>query len=489
MCLSLKHLFVILFFTLSLSGCKKWDDHIEVVNESRKQNLFEEIGKRANLSKFNEYLVKTGLDKEISSSKTYTVWAPVNEALQTLDPAVVNDSVRLRLFVANHISNQAYYTTMAQPGLRVSLLNGKRTEFLSSKFDEANITEADFTVGNGVLHLLDKAVAPLPSIWEYINSTRLQFKQNDFITSQTYLYVDSSRAVTDSISTTTGQPVLKPGTGEVLQNHFNEQVFDLTREDKLYTYFILSDAALKIEVDSLIRFYLTGSTKSTDSLATMSVIKDAVVEGLYPVSQLPASLVSKFGVSIPVEKNAIIETRRVSNGIIHVVNKLNFSTRQKIPDIIIQGEQPNGFFLSTGEPVNVRGAKFYRLRKHPVTGQLFNDLFLYNHGTANLNILYQVNKLPSVKYKVYWVAINDTLRVSSNTINPAVFMQRLVMGNRTATSFAYRSVVANLFNEVELGEYTQPSFGSLSMFLTAANSTTAGANSLTLDYIRLEPQL
>ena len=480
---------LVCLLTLNFFSCKKWDDRISANNPSLGENLLEEFGNRANLSKFKEYLVKTGLDKTISSSKTYTVWAPVNEALQTLDPAVVNDSLRLRLFVANHISNQAHYTAMAQPGLRVPLLNGKRSDFSSGKFDEANITAADFTVGNGVLHVLDKAVAPLPNLWEFVKGSAGRYQQNFHILSDTFKVRDDSGGILDSISATTGERIYKPGTDSVLVYRFNQEVFDLNNEDKLYTYFVLNDAAFKTEVDSLLPFYKTGRTDSTYKPAVMNVVKDAVVEGLYPVSQLPASLTSKFGVFIPVDRNAIIETRRVSNGIVHIVNKLNFSTRQKIPDIIIQGEQPNGFFLTTGEPVNVRGATFYRIRKHPVTGQLFNDLFLYNHGLANLNVLYQVSKVPSVRYKVFWVAVNDTLRVSSNTINPSAFMQRLAIGNRTATNFAYRSVTANLFSEVELGEYIQPSFGSLSMFLTAANSTTAGANSLTLDYIRLEPQL
>src|SRR5439155_7652093 len=141
--------------TLALAGCKKWDEHNQVDNQDLTKTLSDEISQRSNLSKFYGYLKTTGLDKEISSSKTYTVWAPTNDALQSLDPAIVADSAKLRQFVANHIANQSYYTGSAQTELRVPVLNGKRVSFLNKKYDDANLTEADVTVGNGVLHVLD----------------------------------------------------------------------------------------------------------------------------------------------------------------------------------------------------------------------------------------------------------------------------------------------------------------------------------------------
>lgn len=269
---------------------------------------------------------------------------------------------------------------------------------------------------------------------------------------------------------------------------FNQEVFDLNNEDKQYTYFVLNDVAFKTEVDSLLPFYKTGKADSTNKLASMKVVRDAVVEGLYPVSQLPASLTSKFGVSIPVDRNAIIETRRVSNGIVHIVNRLNFLTKQKIDSVYVQGEVPVDFFRPTGERINVRSSTFFRIRTDSATKQPFNDIFIYNHGIAALNVLYRIPNLPSARYKVYWKALNDTIRVSSNTINPVSFTQRLAMGSRTATNFPYITVGFNTFAEIPLTpDYIHASYGTLDIYLTAANVTTAGANSLTLDYIKLVP--
>ena len=94
----------VFIFAHCLAGCNKWDDHTNVSNQDLKLSLLEAINQKTNLSKFYEYLQKTGLNKDLASSKTYTVWAPTNDALQNLDPAVVADSARLRQFIGNHIS-------------------------------------------------------------------------------------------------------------------------------------------------------------------------------------------------------------------------------------------------------------------------------------------------------------------------------------------------------------------------------------------------
>jgi hypothetical protein len=63
------------------------------------------------------------------------------------------------------------------------------------------------------------------------------------------------------------------------------------------------------------------------------------------------------------------------------------------------------------------------------------------------------------------------------------------MGTRTATNFATISIAPRIYSETYLGDYIQTTYGTLDMFLTAGNSTTTGANTLTLDYIKLVPDI
>lgn len=484
------------FFTLCFAGCKKWDDHTKLASQDLGKNLLEEISQRSNLSKFVEYLKKSGLDKELASSKTYTVFAPVNDALQNIDPAVAADSARLRVFIGNHISLQSHFTGSAVQAVRVAMLNGKRVTLFNNKFDEANITERDKYVSNGVLHVIDKAAPVYQNAWELVENTKTSFQQSAFISSLTRKVFDPTNAIIDSINSQTGQPIYRPGTDSILQNSFNTKVYDLANEGKEYTFFILNNASFNSELAKMNPYFKTSTADSTKDLAGFALVKDLIVEGKYSIDQLPPVLTSQFGVKIPIDKNQIVETRRLSNGVAYVINTINFDAKDKIPAAVVQGENYLGFFTSTGTqltPRNSNNALAYltRHRVNPNNGERFTDLYVVGHGTSALAVQYSLNNLPSGKYKVYWVAVNDTVVVNLTAapIPPANFSQRLAMGVRGAnflpTTPATGIVVApNNYNEVYVGDYTHAAYGKLDLFLTAN-----GTSPLTLDYIKLVPDL
>jgi hypothetical protein len=485
------------FFAFFLFGCKKWDEHTKLTNQDLSKNLSEEISQHSNLGKFYEYLKKTGLDKELSSSKTYTVWAPTDDALKGLDAATIADSAKLRIALSNQIAWESYFTRNAQQTVRVPMLNGKRVSFSVNKFDEATIVEADKYVGNGVLHVVDKIAPVYPNAWELLDVTKTIYQQSAYILSLTKKVFDPTNAVIDSISSTTGLPVYHPGTDSVLKNTFNTSVYDLQDESKLYTFFILNNTAFGSETLKLNPYFKTSTTDSTNNLSGFAVVKDLAVEGVYTIDQLPPVLISKFGVKIPIDKSKIVESRKMSNGIAYVFSGINFDPKDKIPTVIVQGENYRGFFDANGNGVTPRqnnvSAIFIRSRVNPTNGQPFTDMFAYNHGISALSAQYRVNQLPSVKYKVYWVAVNDTLNVNGR-INPVTFNQRLAMGVRGAnylptTPATGMAVTPNNYAEVYLGDYIQTAYGTLDMFLTANASTGAGTNSLNLDYIKLVPDL
>ncbi|QEC70341.1 hypothetical protein FSB73_00025 [Arachidicoccus ginsenosidivorans] len=92
---------------------------------------------------------------------------------------------------------------------------------------------------------------PLPNIWEYLNATKGEYKQNAYIASLNYRGQDLSQAEIDSIDLTTGVPVYKTGTGIVEINTFKTKVYDVADEDSLYTYFVLTDAAFESQQASM----------------------------------------------------------------------------------------------------------------------------------------------------------------------------------------------------------------------------------------------
>ncbi|OLY92801.1 Uncaracterized surface protein containing fasciclin (FAS1) repeats [Cnuella takakiae] len=484
----INQLLLVLALGGAVAGCSKNETAPAFPNASVGKSLAEVIEATPRLSLLAGYLKKSGLLKELEASKTYTVWAPDNEALKSLDPTIAADSAKLRAVLSNHIALFSYYSKDGGAGKRVEMLNGKQVFFAGATFDASPITEADHSTRNGVLHVIGKLAAPLPSVWEYINGNTAAYRQNAFIVGQNYQAFDPALAIVDSISANTGLPVYRPGTGLVTRNLFLDQVADVRSEEKLFTYFLVADAAMVSETNRLLPYFRTSTADSTLSLSSFRLVRDMVVEGYFTKEQISGNLVTRFGVTLPVRSADITASIRLSNGIVHVLGGINFNLAQKLPNILVQGEQPRGTFRPDGSVVNVRGSVFFRDRLNPLTGKAFNDIYVYNHGVSALNLQYTTAPLPAARYKVYWVAVNDTLRVNG-TINPTAFQQRLALGSRTATNFALRAVDANNYGEVLLGEYTHPAYGPLDLFLTAASSTAAGVNTLTLDYIRLEPQL
>jgi len=466
--------------TLLLSACKKWDDHNAITDPAAGKDLFTQISENTNLSKFTGLLTKTGYDKVIASSKTFTVFAPTNAALATLDPAVVNDGPKLRLFVANHIANQTWQTTAASTPLRLKMLSDKYNNMLANKLEDAAITEADHYAKNGVFHVIDKMVPALPNAWEFLETNpEAPSKQKDYLLSLFRNVFDTTNAVQIGVDPTTGKPIYQPGTDSVKTNLFWRNVYDLRDEKKQYTFFVLANDAWDTEVTKYKPFYVTGTNDSTINLANWSVVKDFAVEGVYDATTIPDTILSKFNIKVGIEKSAITKTIKTSNGVVFIMNKIAVRPVDKFPPIVIQAENYNT--VSNDR----RNNTYFRDRYSPVTGQDFRDVLVYNHGVALFNLGYRLNGMPSIKYKAYWVALHDNINGST-----ATFTQKLGIGTATSTALPYITVNLNNYNEVYLGEFQLPTYNpTLMVYLTAFNGTAAIANTIVCDYIRLEPVL
>src|SRR6185503_11278150 len=384
------------------AGCKKWDDHTAVNNKDLTKDIYTAIKNESSLSKFAELISQAGLDSLLQSSKTFTVWAPSNTALTSLDPAITGDITKLRSFILNHISYQLYFTRDVPTLKRIGMLNGKYNNFLNNKLEDATITTADKYVKNGVLHIVDKYILVLPNLWEYINSTAAQYTQNGFISALNFSTFDPSLAVVDSISSSTGLPVYHPGTGIVIKNSFNERVFDTRKEENQYTYFIIANAGFALKADSLKPYFKSSTTAITDSLDRWNIVKDLVVDALYPsITSLPPVLISKFGIAIPIDASLITDVKKVSNGIVYVVSSSGITTASKFRPVTIQGETPSGFQSDKTGNTN------YRVRFNPVTGQNYSDILVSGHGVTGYYSFYRLNEMPSMKYNVFAWAVND----------------------------------------------------------------------------------
>lgn len=458
-----------------LTACQdKWEEHAGLQDAALGQNLFQRIQAEPSLSKFAELLIKTKYSEVLASSKKYTVWAPSNDALANLSTDIVNDEQKLKDFIGYYIVELPYNTALATNTLRLKTLNGKYIYFSETKFEDAGLVTIDQHVGNGILHTVNKAVFAKQNIFDLINAS--SFKQKEYLTSLNYEVIDSAVAEQTGVDPITGRPVYKPGTGIVQKNLLFDRVGSLKNEDQEYTVILLADASLETERTKIKPYTQGKNADSTERFASLMVMKDLVFKGKYTLNNLPNTLISEDGVEVPIDKSSIQNSYETSNGMVYVMSQVNVPLRNKIRDVRQEGETPVGF-SRTDKSANIK----YRQRRNPITQELFDDIYIFNHKIPLFHARYRIKDLYSIKYKVYWVAPND--------VQTLTFKQRFAISDPASTSFAETQVNLKNFNEVYVGEYTISNYGDYNAFVIAANNGVDATNSINLDYFRLEPQL
>jgi uncharacterized surface protein with fasciclin (FAS1) repeats len=506
-----KYIIMMMATILIVASCKKWDDHIALNTPGLNETLFAQIKGNSDLSLFASYIEEANLDTLLNSSMNLTVFAPSNEALKQLPDSIGQNPASLRRFLLNLIAGKAYYTRDASSDLRIRMLSGKRIQFDQGKFQEANLTKSDMVAKNGVLHIIDQPVLPLPNIWEYLNATKGEYKQNAYIASLNYKGQDLSQAEIDSIDLTTGEPVYKTGTGIVEINTFKTKVYDVADEDSLYTYFVLTDAAFESQQASMKPYFKALSEDTSISNANWSVVKDLVVSGLHENLSATTQFVTKSNVHFSINPASIVATQKVSNGIVYVMSSLSMPIAEKIPVVYIQGENPIGFSSETESALE---DIFYRKRFNPITRDTFTDIYV-NRGSSGANFYadYATNNLYTATYKVYWVALNDYVSSgqgddaygTTGNLNQIV----KVMANDSLSTVLFNEtgvVEPNTYTETYIGEFTNDGYNWLLSYprvmpdgstyevnpatkfirLQAPSSNSSPYN-LTLDYLKFVP--
>jgi len=462
---------------LVISCSKMTDDHNAINNNDLKNSLFEKISNTPDLSLFAGYLKQTGYDKILSASGNYTVFAPVNSVFSSIsDPTQLTDTSKLRKLIGNHIAYQLYNTAQVTASTRIAMVSGKYVNLLGKKIDDATITTADNIAANGLLQVTDKLIPYLSNGWEFLSTANAPSKQSAFMLSLFQKVFDTTNAVVIGVDPNTGAPVYQPGTDSVFTNLFWNKVVDLRDEKKQFTFFMLTDNAWDAEVTKYLPYFNTSSTDSTTKAASWHIVSDFAVEGVLDPSTIPDTILSKFNTKVPVTRTEIVRTHKTSNGIVYIMSKIDVQPSSKFKTIVIQGEN------YTGTSADRRNNTYFRDRFNIVTGQNFRDVLVLNHGLALFNIRYAINEVPSIRYKAYWVALNDFQTVT--------FTQKLGIGTATSTTFGYTTVGLMNYNEVYIGEFLMPGYRPVfNIYLTAANSTTNTANPLVGDYIKLVPVL
>lgn len=160
---------------ISFVSCNDiWDSHYynNTIQNKSSLNLYAYMKTQPELSTFCQMIKIAGFDSILTKPQTYTVWAPVNTALQNINLA---DTLTVTELVKNHISRFSYPT---------SGITSKTIYMLDKKFVSFKRTDSGFVFGgksliqaksnvaaaNGILHFIDGYVPYLTNIWEFIGT-------------------------------------------------------------------------------------------------------------------------------------------------------------------------------------------------------------------------------------------------------------------------------------------------------------------------------
>src|SRR5690606_33363407 len=116
-------------------------------------------------------------------------------------------------------------------------------------------------------------------------------------------------------------------------------VGDMRDENQRFTYFVLKDADFTAEVEQFLPYVnYRNHADSSYAIGQYEIVKDMLFKQAYSKDNLPAMLLSASNVPFPVDKSAISQSVRLSNGWVHILDRATLPVVNKLVDTYVQGE-------------------------------------------------------------------------------------------------------------------------------------------------------
>lgn len=413
---------IIILFVLVLlqAACtNSWEEHTKVNQDVLEESILNYLEENAEFSQFTEMVKSSGMDTYFNSSTIYTVWAPTNDALSSVDQSLLDSDAKIKMFVQNHFVNGMYSTLSDNPAISIKMKSGKVLVYDSSNdlIDGVNInSEQEATLKNGVVQAINSALAPRYSIWDYILFDAPQNKFVQFLQSQTKLVFDDENSQQIGVNEQ-NQPVYD--TIWIEENRFFNNAADLNSEDSILTVLIPTDDVFEEEFNKFQKYYRRDDKVSNEVPTTrdsiyiqLMIARDYVFENAYSVAEAPDTLVSYFNVKVPFKSNAITASYQASNGYVYVVNDCQVEVKNKILPIVMEAETSiYGVVISaSGNYLNntTSGTATPYFRERADASQGYDLVVDNSHKSEVLSgALFRGPLVSSIKYRVKIRAIND----------------------------------------------------------------------------------
>jgi uncharacterized surface protein with fasciclin (FAS1) repeats len=462
-----------LVIAIFIYSCEEnpWDEHIQVNDNVLQESIGEYLAANSQFSAFKELLKSTGADAMLSSSVIYTVWAPTNEAMQNVDEKMLDSEAKKKLFVLNHIAFGRYSSKEDLPAFPLKMRSDKILNYdpVNASIDNVAIqTDHEAEVKNGTVQVINSALSPRYTVWEYVELDAPDCEFVSFLNSLTtsVFYEDSSLQVGVNDS---GKPVYD--SVWVVENDFLKNFVDVSSENILSTLLIPSDEVFSEEFSKFEKYYRKEDKRNNDVPSAIDSIniklmiaRDMVIAGSFSSSEAYDTLYSFYNVKVPFNKNAVSGSFHASNGYVHMLDECPVKVTDKIRPILMEAEKHvYSTQMASGNP-----APYFRLRDNASGGMDF--ICDNSHNSEKLSgVVFAGPVVSSIKYRIKIRAIDDfgkSYRRSDTTI---VLTQKLgtvtVSRDKKTNEITTVSEVTNSLN-YESTEYGQADVTSDTIFVT-----------------------
>lgn len=380
---------------LLLSCSDKWDDHYDGNGSVPSRNLLQAIGEESDLSLFYRLLTLTGTDSLLTTHQTYTVWAPVNDALSSVD---WNDKAQLMRIAYNHIGRYSHPTSTGSDHT-IYMLNGKAMRYTASmEFDGVKILEGDLLAQNGVLHKVQSMLPYKYNFMEYL-STHDEY-------SHIYGFIKSFSCKKYDASLSTNYDSVFVDYNRLLQDA-TYGIGAIGEEDSVYTMILPDNTAWDAayaRISPCFKFY-SKDTAYADSVqrvqTSLAILSGLTFKGRVGREALPDSLVTVTSNVIrrPAAYLQGYTAVDASNGLLYTANGvLNYDdTCVWNHKIVVEAENMDGRSNLSGTNAYIRNTDI----NSAVHGVSANGYLEVSCGSVDGGILYNIPNVLSCKYDVY----------------------------------------------------------------------------------------
>lgn len=332
------------------TACSDWDDHYDnSLNAGNGQTIMASLESNPQTTRFAELVNKAGYAGLLGSSQSFTVFAPVNDALVGFDE---NSTTALSQMVTNHIARHTYpSSTPETEGVR--MIDGKIYYFDNMEsFAGSRLSTTNERTENGLIHHISTTIPYIYNLYEYIQSNENTSKLYEFISRFDDKIMDQDKSIEIGIDDE-GRPVYDT----IFVNHnimLDDKIYGLgsiATEDSTYTMLIPDNNAWEQAYERIAPSFVNYNADPdiADSIqdvrTCLAIVNDLFYRGTVEAPAAADSLVSTSGSVIhsPATLFGNAAYAKMSNGAAYTVSALAYDNAETWnKEIGVEAEQQNG---------------------------------------------------------------------------------------------------------------------------------------------------